>query len=80
MKIIGIIPARLNSSRLPEKPLADINGKPMIQHVYESIIKSNLDEVIVACDDQKVFDIVESFGGRAQMLSLIHISEPTRRS
>lgn len=78
MKIVGIIPARLNSTRLPNKPLADINGKPMIQHVYERVSESNLDDVIVACDDEKVFNVVISFGGRATMTSKEHVNGSTR--
>lgn len=78
MRIIGIIPARLNSTRLPNKPLLDINGKPMIQHVYERVIKSNLDDVIVACDDQLVYNTVTSFGGKAIMTSPNHLNGSTR--
>lgn len=78
MKTVGIIPARLNSTRLPNKPLVDIHGKPMIQHVYERALKSNLDNVIVACDDEKVFDTVISFGGQASMTSRSHINGTTR--
>lgn len=78
MKIVGIIPARINSTRLPGKPLADINGKPMIQHVYERVIKSNLDNVIVACDDERIFNAVVSFGGHAKMTSRDHTNGSTR--
>jgi 3-deoxy-manno-octulosonate cytidylyltransferase (CMP-KDO synthetase) len=61
--IIGIIPARLASTRLLGKPLADIGGKPMIQHTYESTLKSKLiNRVIVAVDDEKVFSVVKGFG------------------
>lgn len=70
MKIAGIIPARYASTRFPGKPLADINGKPMIQHVYENASKSKLlNEVIVATDDKRVFNTVEEFGGKAVMTS-----------
>ncbi len=62
--IVGIIPARFASTRLLGKPLADICGKPMIQHTYESASKSRLlDRLIVAVDDEKVFQVVKSFGG-----------------
>ena len=55
---IGIIPARYASSRFPGKPLADIAGKPMIQRVYEQA-KQVLDTVIVATDDQRIYDYVQ---------------------
>lgn len=68
MKIVGIIPSRYASTRFPGKPLADIGGKPMIQRVYEQAKKSkSLSEVIVATDDQRIYDFVESFGGRAMI-------------
>jgi len=63
--IIGIIPARFASTRLMGKPLANIGGKPMIQHTYESALKSKLiNEVIIAVDDEKVARVVESFGAK----------------
>ena len=61
-KVIAIIPARWASTRLPGKPLADINGKPMIQRVYEAVKKSNVDEVLVATDDKRIFEAVSKFG------------------
>ncbi len=68
MKVIGIIPARYESVRFPGKPLADIDGKPMIQRVFEQAQKSNvLDELVVATDDQRIFDVVKSFGGHVLM-------------
>lgn len=73
MKIIAVIPARYQSSRLPGKPLALICGIPMIQRVYEQAQKvERLDEVIVATDDQRIFDLVESFGGKVQMTDPNH--------
>ncbi|PID60698.1 MAG: 3-deoxy-manno-octulosonate cytidylyltransferase [Ignavibacteriae bacterium] len=61
--IIGIIPARYSSSRLKGKPLADIGGKPMIQHTWESVNKSKLiSEVIIATDDKRIFETAKSFG------------------
>ena len=73
MKVIGVIPARYHSTRLPGKPLADINGKPMIQYVYENTARSTtLDEVIVATDDKRVIEAVENFGGKARMTSKDH--------
>ncbi len=66
--VIGIIPARYGSSRLPAKPLLDLCGKPMIQHVYEQASKAaSLSEVIVATDHQEIADAVASFGGKAMM-------------
>ncbi|MEW6654069.1 MAG: 3-deoxy-manno-octulosonate cytidylyltransferase [Bacteroidota bacterium] len=66
--IVGIIPARFASSRLMGKPLAVIGGKPMIQHTYNSAKKSKLlDKVIIAVDDEKVFQVVKSFGAEAFM-------------
>ena len=56
MNIIGVIPARYASKRFPGKPLADINGKPMIQHAYESAAKSKLlNRIIVATDDKRIY-------------------------
>jgi 3-deoxy-manno-octulosonate cytidylyltransferase (CMP-KDO synthetase) len=63
--IIGIIPARFASTRLPGKILADIGGKPLIQHTYESSKKSKLlSDVIIAADDDKVANVVRGFGAR----------------
>ncbi|MBU2494576.1 MAG: 3-deoxy-manno-octulosonate cytidylyltransferase [Bacteroidetes bacterium] len=68
MYIVGIIPARFASTRLMGKPLAKIGGKPMIQHTYESALKSKLlSEIIIAVDDEKVFEIVKDFGANAVM-------------
>lgn len=67
MKVLGIIPARCASTRFPGKPLADIKGKPMIQWVYEAAIRSKLDDVIVATDDQRIYETSEAFGARAIM-------------
>jgi len=71
MNFIGIIPARYASSRFPGKPLASIGGKPMIQRVYEQARKA-LDYVVVATDDDRIFDCVTSFGGLAVMTSPDH--------
>jgi 3-deoxy-manno-octulosonate cytidylyltransferase (CMP-KDO synthetase) len=73
MKIIGILPARYASTRLPGKSLKDICGKPMIQYVYEAAQKSRLlYQVLVATDDQRILDAVEKFGGQACMTSIHH--------
>ncbi len=70
-KFVGIIPARYASTRFPGKPLADIWGKPMIQHVYERASQV-LETVVVATDDQRIFRAVEAFGGRVVMTSERH--------
>ena len=68
MNIIGIIPARYASTRFPGKPLADICGKPMIRHVYERAkMASSLCDVLVATDDERILECVQSFGGKAVM-------------
>lgn len=73
MKFACVIPARYASTRLPGKPLADIAGKPMIQRVYEQVSKAKKPAlVVVATDDQRVFDKVESFGGMALMTQPNH--------
>ena len=73
MKIVGIIPARYGSTRLAGKPLKDICGKPMIQHVYEAAQGARfLDEVYVATDDQRIVDAVAHFGGNVCMTSPDH--------
>jgi len=79
MNILGIIPARYGSSRFEGKPLALINGKMMIQRVYEQAKKAfRLAEVVVATDDQRIFDAVESFGGKVVMTSSNHKSGTDR--
>lgn len=71
MKFVGIIPARYASTRFPGKPLADILGKPMIQRVYERASQV-LDTVVVATDDQRIYEAVVNFGGRVVMTSEHH--------
>ncbi len=79
MKIAGIIPARYGSTRFPGKPLADIGGKTMIHRVYEQASKAEkLSAVIVATDDERIINEVESFGGRAVMTSEKHGSGTER--
>ncbi|BDF78830.1 3-deoxy-manno-octulosonate cytidylyltransferase [Pyramidobacter piscolens] len=79
MKTIGIIPARWASSRLPGKPLADLCGKPVIQHVYERCLKArSLAQVIVATDDERIMSAVAAFGGRAVMTSSHHPNGTSR--
>lgn len=73
-----IIPARYASQRLPGKPLRDIMGKPMIQHVYERACESGAREVVIATDDQRVADTAESFGAISCMTSAQHRSGTDR--
>jgi len=73
MRVIGVIPARYESSRLAGKPLADIHGKPMIQHVYEAAQGSQLlSEVIVATDDERIAQAVKAFQGQVVMTRVDH--------
>lgn len=68
MKVIGIIPARYFSTRLPGKPLVRILDRPMLQWVYEASLKSRLlDEVIIATDDKKIFDCAGAFNAKVVM-------------
>lgn len=69
MKTIGIIPARYASTRLPGKPLCMIAGKSMINRVYERVALAGLDEMYVATDDERIYDHVTAFGGKAIMTS-----------
>ncbi|HEY3371433.1 MAG TPA: 3-deoxy-manno-octulosonate cytidylyltransferase [Prolixibacteraceae bacterium] len=77
MNFIGIIPARFQSTRFPGKPLALLAGKPIVQWVYENTRKS-LAEVYVATDDQRIFQCVEAFGGKAIFTSSNHQSGTDR--
>ena len=71
MKFIGIIPARYGSTRFPGKPLAEICGKTVIRRVYEQASKA-LDTVLVATDDDRIYDTVEAFGGKVVMTRSDH--------
>lgn len=73
-----VIPARYRSERLPGKPLLEIAGKPMVQHVYERARESRASDVVVATDDVRIADAVEAFGGRALMTSPNHPSGTDR--
>lgn len=76
-EFLGIIPARYASTRFPGKPLAMLGDKPMIQWVYEGA-SSFFDAVVVATDDQRIFEAVEGFGGLVQMTSAEHTSGTER--
>ena len=78
MKILGIIPSRYDSNRFPGKPLLDLGGKSMVQRVYEQAEKSKLDHVIVATDDERIYNAVVNFGGKAVMTSSEHSSGTDR--
>ena len=79
MKAIGVIPARLGSTRLAEKVLKPIAGKPMIQHVWEKAhAAKRLDRVIVACDDARIKSCVENFGGEALLTRADHPNGTSR--
>lgn len=77
MDFVGIIPARYASTRFPRKPLAKLGGKIVIQRVYEQV-RSVLDDVYVATDDERIMNAVKSFGGNAVMTSPNHKSGTDR--
>lgn len=79
MKVVAILPARYGSTRFPGKPLVDIAGKPMIQHVYERTAQtSSVDRVIVATDDERIRAAVEAFSGEVEMTRSDHPSGTDR--
>ena len=77
MKFIGIIPARYASTRFPGKPLVLLGGKPVIQHVYEKVA-AVLEAAYVATDDERIYDVVKSFGGQVVMTRTDHKSGTDR--
>ncbi len=78
-RVVAIIPARLGSTRLPEKVLADRTGRTLIRHVHDAASAArSLDRVVVAVDDPRVRDAVESFGGTAVMTSAAHPNGSSR--
>ena len=72
MMFCVVIPARYNSTRLPGKPLRDIAGKPMIQHVYERAVQSGATEVVIATDDERIREVAADFGALVCMTSAHH--------
>ncbi len=72
MKILGVIPSRYASTRFEGKPLKDINGHAMIEWVYKRAKEANIDELVVATDDKRIYDKVLNFGGKAVMTSSEH--------
>lgn len=77
MNILALIPARYGSSRFPGKPLAIVNGKPMIQRVYEQTVKA-FPNACVATDDERIYNAVKEFGGKVVMTSTSHNSGTDR--
>ena len=79
MKVLGVIPARYQSSRMPGKPIVDILGKPMIWWVYQQVVKSNkFSNVLVATDDERIMSECDKYGMIAMMTSKEH-DTPTSR-
>ena len=79
MKVVGIIPARYGSTRFPGKPLVNIEGKSMIQRVYEQCQKSKeLSDIIVATDDERIFHHIKSFSGKVVMTNTNHLTVSER--
>ena len=79
MNVVCIIPARYASTRLPGKPLLDIAGKPMIQHVVERVGRAHRpSRILVATDDARIFEAVQGFGGEARMTSSAHATGTDR--
>lgn len=78
MSYVVIIPARYASTRLPAKPLADIAGKPMLQHVYERARRSRADRVVIATDDARIQDAALAFGAEVVMTASSHESGSDR--
>tara|TARA_B100001123_G_C15296472_1_gene1019396 strand:+ start:706 stop:1461 length:756 start_codon:yes stop_codon:yes gene_type:complete len=72
-RVLGLIPTRLGSKRLPAKALLPINNYPLIIHVYKrALLSKKLDDVVVCCDDKKIFKVVKSYGGKAILTSKRH--------
>ncbi|MFA5156890.1 MAG: 3-deoxy-manno-octulosonate cytidylyltransferase [Candidatus Omnitrophota bacterium] len=79
MNVIGVIPARYSSTRFEGKVLANISGKPMIQHVWERAKQALiLDDIIIACDDERVADAANSFGAKVVFTAKGHVSGTDR--
>ena len=78
MKILGVIPARYASTRFEGKPLKDINGNTMIEWVYKRAENADIDKLVVATDDERIFNNVKNFGGNAVMTSKEHENGTSR--
>jgi 3-deoxy-manno-octulosonate cytidylyltransferase (CMP-KDO synthetase) len=78
-RILGVIPARYASSRFPGKALVSLAGKPILQHVYErSVMARYLTDVVIATDDERIYDAARAFGGRVRMTSRDHATGTDR--
>ena len=78
MRILGVIPARYASSRFEGKPLKEINGHPMIEWVYKRAVNADIDDLVVATDDERIYNVVKNFGGNAIMTSKEHENGTSR--
>lgn len=78
MRFTVVIPARYRSQRLPGKPLLKIAGKPMIRHVWERAGQAGANDVVIATDDNRIYDVCETFGARVVMTSEEHSSGTDR--
>jgi len=79
MKVIGLIPTRLNSTRLPQKALLKINDIPLVVHTYKRAkLAKKLNDVYICCDDKKIKDVVEKFGAKVIMTSKNHLNGTER--
>ncbi|MDX2085524.1 MAG: 3-deoxy-manno-octulosonate cytidylyltransferase [Candidatus Melainabacteria bacterium] len=79
MNVLAVIPARYASTRFPGKPLVDIGGKPMIQHVWERVMQvAEVARVLVATDDERIAQAVQAFGGEVCLTSPAHVSGTDR--
>ncbi len=73
MKVVGLIPSRLNSSRLPQKPLIEIEGIPLVIHTYRRAkLSKKLDDVFICCDDKRIFNIAKKYNAKAILTSSHH--------
>src|SRR5262252_5176133 len=77
-RTLVVIPARMQSTRLPGKPLADINGMPMIAHVWRRAMEANVGRVVVASDSQDINAVIRAAGGEAVLTRLNHASGSDR--
>ena len=79
MKIVGLIPSRLNSSRLPQKPLLEIEGIPLVIHTYRRArLSKKLDDLFICCDDEKILKTAKKFNAKAIMTSTHHANGTER--
>ena len=79
MKIIGLIPSRINSSRLPQKPLLEIEGIPLVIHTYRRAkLSKKLDDIFICCDDEKIMNVAKKFKAKAIMTSSHHTNGTER--